>query len=127
MTDAADIRRAIERAGLRGFARRSGCPVAAVQRLVKRGAYPERGPHGVAMRAAVAEVLAEAGPEPSRPGVPVEERLNELARTADKLADALTRAQSVRLIPWPAAVARHVETARKLARELADALGEPGA
>ena len=129
MTDAADIRRAIERAGLRGFARRSGCPVAAVQRLVKRGAYPERGPHGEAMRAAVAEVLAaEAGPEPcARPGGPVEERLNELARTADELADALTRAQSVRLIPWPAAVARHLETARKLARKLADALGETGA
>ena len=102
--------------------------MAAVQRLVKRGAYPERGPHGEAMRAAVAEVLAEAGPDPcARPGGPVEERLNELARTADKLADALTRAQSVRLIPWPAAVARHVETARKLARELADTLGEPGA
>ena len=129
MTDAADIRRAIERAGLRGFARRSGCPVAAVQRLIKRGAYPERGPHGEAMRAAVAEVLAEAGPEPcaSPGGGPVEERLNELARTADKLAEALTRAHSVRLIPWPAAVARHVATARKLARELADALGEPGA
>ena len=65
MTDAADIRRAIERAGLRGFARRSGCPPAAVQRLVKRGAYPERGPHGEAMRAAVAEVLAE--PEAASP------------------------------------------------------------
>ena len=63
MTDAADIRRAIERAGVRGFARRSGCPPAAVQRLVKRGAYPGRGPHGAAMRAAVAEVLAE--PEPA--------------------------------------------------------------
>ena len=131
MTDAADIRRAIERAGLRGFARRSGCPPAAVQRLVKRGAYPERGPHGEAMRAAVAEVLADAGPEPcASPGAgggPVEERLNELARTAGEIAEALNRADSVRRIPWPAAVARHVATARKLARELADALGEPGA
>ena len=129
MTDAADIRRAIERAGLRGFARRSGCPPAAVQRLVKRGAYPERGPHGEAMRAAVAEVLAEAGPEPcaSPGGGPVEERLNELARTADELAEVLTRANTCRVIPWPAAVARHLETARTLARELADALGEPGA
>ena len=63
MTVAADIRRAIERAGVRGFARRAGCAPAAVQRLVERGAYPERGPHGEAMRAAVAEVLAE--PEPS--------------------------------------------------------------
>ena len=63
MTDAADIRRAIERAGVRGFARRSGCPPAAVQRLVKRGAYPGRSPHGAAMRAAVTEVLAE--PEPA--------------------------------------------------------------
>ena len=63
MTDAEDIRRAIERAGVRGFARRSGCPPAAVQRLVERGAYPERGPHGEAIRAAVAEVLTE--PEPS--------------------------------------------------------------
>lgn len=100
MTDAADIRRAIERAGLRGFGRRSGCPVAAVQRLAKRGAYPERGPHGEAMRAAVAEVLAEAGPEHcARPGGPVEERLNELARTADDLAEVLTRADSVRRIP----------------------------
>ena len=45
MTDAADIRRAIERTGVRGFARWSGCPPAAVQRLVERGAYPERGPH----------------------------------------------------------------------------------
>ena len=64
MTDAADIRRAVERAGVRGFARRAGCPPAAVQRLVKRGAYPERGPHGAAMRAAVAAVLAESGPAP---------------------------------------------------------------
>ena len=77
---------------------------------------------------AVAEVLAEAGPEHcTRPGGPVEERLNELARTADDLAQALHRADSVRRIPWPAAVARHVATARKLACELADALGEPGA
>ena len=76
MTDAADIRRAIERSGLRGFARRCGCPVAAVQRLVKRGAYPERGPHGEAMRAAVAEALAEpaasleAGASPAVPEIP---------------------------------------------------------
>ena len=53
---------------MRGFARRSGCPPAAVQRLVKRGAYPGRGPHGAAMRAAVAEVLAE--PEPAASPVP---------------------------------------------------------
>ena len=65
MTDAADIRRAVERDGLRGFARRCGCPVAAVQRLVKRGAYPERGPHGEAMRAAVVEGLAESEAEPA--------------------------------------------------------------
>ena len=73
MTDAADIRRAIERDGLRGFARRSGCAPAAVQRLLARGAYPERGPNGAAMRAAVAEVLAEpeaAGPGPEAGGVP---------------------------------------------------------
>ena len=57
MRDAADIRRAVEIAGVRGFARRAGVPVPAVQRLVERGAYPERGPHGAAMRAAVADVL----------------------------------------------------------------------
>ena len=84
MTDAADIRRAIERSGLRGFARRCGCPVAAVQRLVKRGAYPERGPHGEAMRAAVAEALAEpaasleAGASPAVPEIP--ERFAATAR-----------------------------------------------
>lgn len=69
MSDAADIRRAVERAGLRGFARRCGCAPAAVQRLLARGAYPERGPHGEAMRSTVAAVLAEseaagAGPAP---------------------------------------------------------------
>ena len=32
---------------------------------------PERGPHGEAVRAAVAEVLADSGPEPAaRPAVP---------------------------------------------------------
>ena len=83
MTDAADIRRAIERAGVRGFARRSGCPPAAVQRLVKRGAYPGRGPHGAAMRAAVAEVLAEPEPaaSPDAAGGPaVPERFAATAR-----------------------------------------------
>ena len=63
MTDAADIRRAIERVGLRELARRAGCPVPAVQRLVARGAYPERGPHGAALRLAVAKVLDEPAPE----------------------------------------------------------------
>ena len=88
MTDAADIRRAVERDGLRGFARRCGCPVAAVQRLVKRGAYPERGPHGEAMRAAVVEGLAESEAEPAAspeagasPAVPeVPERFAATAR-----------------------------------------------
>ena len=64
MTDAADIRGAIERVGVRGFARRAGCSVPAVQRLVERGAYPERGPHGPAMRAAVGKVLGEPAPAP---------------------------------------------------------------
>ena len=86
MTDAADIRRAVERAGLRGFARRAGCPPAAVQRLVKRGAYPERGPHGAAMRAAVAAVLAESGPAPE-PGPELGAVPARFAATARFLAD----------------------------------------
>ena len=65
MTDAADIRRAAARAGVRGLARRCGCASAAVQRLLARSAYPERGPHGEAMRAAVADALADSGPEPA--------------------------------------------------------------
>ena len=83
MTDAADIRRAIERAGVRGFARCAGCPPAAVQRLVERGAYPERGPHRKAMQAAVAEVLAEpeAAASPDAGGGPaVPERFAATAR-----------------------------------------------
>ena len=83
MTDAADIRRAIERAGVRGFARRAGCAPAAVQRLVERGAYPERGPHRKAMRAAVAEVLTEpeAAASPDAGGGPaVPERFAATAR-----------------------------------------------
>lgn len=91
MTDAEDIRRAIERTGLRGFARRAGCAPAAVQRLLARGAYPVRGPHGEAMRAAVAEVLAEAGPEPAAiPAVPVRyaATLRLLARAPALAVDA---------------------------------------
>ena len=88
MTDAADIRRAVERAGLRGFARRAGCPPAAVQRLVKRGAYPERGPHGAAMRAAVAAVLAESGPAPESLAPPATVTVPaRFAATARFLAD----------------------------------------
>ena len=52
---------------------RGGCAPGAVQRSGRRGAYPERGPHGAAMRGggAVAEVLGEPGPEPAaRPEVP---------------------------------------------------------
>ena len=91
MTDAADIRRAVERAGLRGFARRAGCPPAAVQRLVKRGAYPERGPHGAAMRAAV---LAESGPVPA-PGPELGAVPARFAATARFLADPAMAAADV--------------------------------
>ena len=91
MTDAADIRRAIERVGVRGFARRAGCSVPAVQRLVARGAYPERGPHGPAMRAAVGKVLGEPArapeaaapapdPEPAARLLEVPERFARTAR-----------------------------------------------
>ena len=99
MTDAADIRRAVERAGLRGFARRAGCPPAAVQRLVKRGAYPERGPHGAAMRAAVAAVLAESGPAPEslapEPGPEMGAVPARFAATARFLADPSMAAADV--------------------------------
>ena len=94
MTDEADIRRAVERAGVRGFARRAGCPPAAVQRLAKRSAYPERGSHGAAMRAAVAAVLAESGPAPEpgpeRGAVPA-----RFAATARFLADPAMAAPDV--------------------------------
>ena len=96
MTDAADIRRAVERAGLRGFARRAGCPPAAVQRLVKRGAYPERGPHGAAMRAAVAAVLAESGPAPESLAPPATVTVPaRFAATARFLADPSMAAPDV--------------------------------
>lgn len=53
MNEADGIRGAVTRVGLREFARRVGCSPGAVQRLVKRGVYPTRGPHGPAMRALV--------------------------------------------------------------------------
>ena len=97
MTDAADIRRAIERVGVRGFARRAGCSVPAVQRLVARGAYPERGPHGPAMRAAVGKVLGEPAPAPEAAApAPDPEPAGRLLEVPERFA------QTARLLACPA-------------------------
>ena len=50
------------------------------------------------------------------------ERLFELELTAGALGTALERARTVTAMHWHDDVARHVGTARRLARELADAL-----
>lgn len=53
------------------------------------------------------------------------DRLFELELTAGALGTELERARTATAMHWHDDVARHVGTARKLARELADALGEP--
>ena len=54
------------------------------------------------------------------------DRLFELELTAGALGTELERARTATAMHWHDDVARHLGTARKLARELADALGEPG-
>ena len=53
------------------------------------------------------------------------DRLFELELTAGALGTELERARTATAMHWHDDVARHLGTARKLARELADALGEP--
>lgn len=80
-------------------------------------------------RRAPADGPGETGPEPcaAPAGRPAEERLNELANTAFRLSETLTRAENMRLIRSRAGIERNLATARTLARELAEALCEPGA